>query len=176
MALTDAVAETDHVLLTWQTDAGPGLSATVYRRTANTDWVALAQISPDGSGVLVYDDRAVTPGAEYDYRLGYLDDGVETFSTPAHITVPTGLAFTLDGAQPNPANRELWIALTLPTATPATLELLDVTGRLVRTQSVAGAGRHLVNFAGGQTLPAGIYLVRATQAGVTRTSRVSVVH
>jgi hypothetical protein len=57
------------VLLTWYSAADAGLLATVYRRTANTDWTSLGQVTPDGTGYLRFTDNAVQGGMRYGYGL-----------------------------------------------------------------------------------------------------------
>jgi hypothetical protein len=92
-----------------------------------------------------------------------------------HVDVPARLEFSLEGARPNPAGSEVWTSFTLPSDAPATIELVDVAGRRVRTLNVTGAGRHVENLAAGTALAPGIYVIRLTQGGVSRTARVSVV-
>jgi hypothetical protein len=84
------------------------------------------------------------------------------------------VSFALDGARPNPvSNARLHISFSLPSADPATLELIDIVGRRVAAREVGalGAGRHEVDLSGGTALAPGLYLVRLTQGthhGVTR--------
>lgn len=65
------------------------------------------------------------------------------------------------------------LPLTLPDSGPASLQLVDIRGRLVATREVGslGAGRHVVDLAAGLKLRAGVYLVRLTQGGLQRTTR-----
>jgi len=60
---------------------------------------------------------------------------------------------------------------------PATLTLVDVSGRLVRHREVGslGTGAHVVDLGEGERLPAGIYVVRLIRGGQTLTARVSVI-
>ena len=87
------------------------------------------------------------------------------------------LAFELEAVGPNPARgRAFTVRFTLPTAVPASLELLDVAGRRISTIEVGalGAGRHVRTLAGcGQAGP-GIYFVRLTQGASAQTIRVAV--
>ena len=59
----------------------------------------------------------------------------------------------------------------------ATLSLVDVTGRRVRFREVGslGRGRHVLDLAEGELLPAGVYIVRLEQGGKVASKRVSVV-
>lgn len=83
------------------------------------------------------------------------------------------------GAWPNPARRDLTVALALPTAGGAgTLELLDLAGRRVAMRDLSGlpAGRHQVPLLEGQTVAPGVYLVRLLRAGEMRSMKVAVLH
>jgi hypothetical protein len=95
----------------------------------------------------------------------------------ARTDVPVGSAgFGLETAGPNPLRSALRVAVTLPDATPARLELVDVSGRLLESREVGslGPGRHTVQLAGGRDAPAGIRFVRLTQGARTATQRIAV--
>jgi hypothetical protein len=82
--------------------------------------------------------------------------------------------FALEGARPNPATgSRLMVHFALPDAEPASLELLDVTGRRVRERAVGslGAGRHAVDLAEGGRLAPGLYFVRLTRGAARLVSR-----
>lgn len=84
------------------------------------------------------------------------------------------LGFALAGLRPNPAHgSRMSVEFVMALATPARLELLDVSGRLVAAREVGalGAGRHAIDFAAGRRLPPGLYLVRLTQGADVRTMR-----
>ncbi len=164
VSLMSADAQTDHVRLTWLASDPSQLIATVERRTETTDWVALGTIYPDGSGQLTYEDREVTPGSRYGYRLSYLDGGAVMTSSETWVDVP-GLVFALAGFTPNPTFGEPVVAFSLPVAGPATLELYDVQGRIVLRREVGslGVGPHRMKLDARGTLPAGVYAIRLRQ-------------
>jgi len=175
ISLVRADAEPERVTLTWYASGSEGLEAVVYRRTETSDWTALGAAPVPGNGQLTYTDAAVTAGARYGYRLGILERGAESFHGETWVDVPTA-SFALNRIQPNPAARDLWVAFTLPARAPATLTLLDLAGRIVRTREVGEvAGARRVNLGEGGLLPVGVYVVRLTQGGRTLTTRVSVV-
>ena len=65
----------------------------------------------------------------------------------------------------------------LPSATPASLELLDIAGRRIVTREVGslGAGRSTeLDLGAGQRLAPGLYLVRLRQGANTSVARVAV--
>lgn len=86
-----------------------------------------------------------------------------------------GLA--LGAPSPNPASREMSVEFVLPSAAPAVLELLDVTGRMVEHHEVGdlGLGAHVIRLGRGTTLRAGLYFVRLRQNGYTRFAKASVI-
>ena len=88
-------------------------------------------------------------------------------------TAAPGLALSL---RANPARDRLAVAFSLPDATPARLELFDVTGRRVEEREVGalGAGRHVVTLAGGRRLASGVYLVRLSHRARSVTVRAAV--
>ncbi|MEQ1833905.1 MAG: hypothetical protein ABL977_12690, partial [Candidatus Eisenbacteria bacterium] len=73
----------------------------------------------------------------------------------------------LHGLTPNPPVRELAVSFSLPDASPATLELLDLAGRRVRSVEVGmlGVGRHTVALGESHQLPSGVYLMRLRHSG-----------
>jgi len=87
---------------------------------------------------------------------------------------PHATAFSLSAPRPNPARGAVALDVTLPDDSPARVELLDVAGRVTRTQLVQGAGMHAVSFADLATLAPGLYFARAVTRGATSTTRVVV--
>ena len=97
----------------------------------------------------------------------------QTTEAPGAATV----AFALEGTRPSPATGgRLLVHFALPSDAPATLELIDVTGRRVRERSVRspGAGRHEVDLAEGAPVKPGLYFIRLTQGANRRVVRATV--
>ena len=69
------------------------------------------------------------------------------------------------------------MAFALPSKAAARLELLDVSGRQVRSREVGslGVGRHTVNLSEGRRVAPGIYWIRLTHGASQRTTRVAVI-
>ena len=101
-----------------------------------------------------------------------------TIASPLAVG-PGGVAdLALSGAWPNPASQRLGVAFTLPSAASATLELLDVAGRRVVRREVGGMGpgAHVLDLSNAAAeLHSGVYTIRLTQAGRTRTGKVTIV-
>ena len=83
----------------------------------------------------------------------------------------------LEGFAPNPARAGIQVAFTLPSASPARLEMFDLAGRLVRSRSFDAPqpGRHTADFGRAQELRPGVYVLRLTQDRRTVSARGAVV-
>src|SRR5258708_8536595 len=77
------------------------------------------------------------------------------------------VALSIREIRPNPARQELTISFALSSASPATIELIDVAGRRMWSQEVGamGPGIHEVALSRGQRLAPGYYLARLFQGG-----------
>jgi hypothetical protein len=174
-SLVSAVAVPERVTLTWYAAEASGFPATIYRRTASTEWAALGQLYVPSNGQIIFADNTVTAGARYQYGIGIVEGGTETRYGETWVDVPR-LVLAISAVAPNPAVKDLWVAFTLPSAAPATLRLIDVAGREVRTRQVGSkAGPQRLNLAEGSRLPMGIYVVELTQGGKSVTARASLV-
>lgn len=176
VSLVGAAAEPGWVRLEWQVPMA-GVSAEVWRRAVGEDWLAIGILVSSGDGRITFEDRSVTPGATYDYRLGLGGIGDITFAGEVRVSVPSNAAFALEGARPNPASDGVAIAFALPDDAPATLEVLDVMGRVLAARSVGdlGGGRHVVRMAEAGVVPPRLYYVRLARAGRALTVRAAVV-
>ena len=171
-------ASPGRVILRWDAPAAGGTSATLYRRTALDDWIALAALAADGAGRMSWSDSTAVPGRRYGYRLGVAGAGGQRFTGETWVDVPevAPRALALERVRPNPAQADLFVQFALPAATPATLELLDPAGRRLRALEVGGlgAGRHVVNLGNGPALAPGLYFVRLTQRDAAAATKVVV--
>ena len=145
-----------------------GEGAVSYAVTRSLDGQAFAPIgtvpAAAGQTAFAFDDTQLPTAGTWYYRLEARDvDGHLTYSTvvEARRLVPS-LALHLDET----AGQEAGLALraTLPQAAPATVEVRDLTGRLLYQQRlVPRAGQHEVRL---PLLfpPGGLYLIRLQQA------------
>jgi hypothetical protein len=174
-SLVSAVALPDRVTLSWYTTDSAALPANIYRRTESTDWAAIGQVIVPASGEVAFTDNDVAPGARYQYRVGIVESGTETFYAETWVTVPR-YVLAIQSIAPNPAVRDMWVSFTLPTASPATLRLIDVAGREVRRRGLGSvAGPQRVNLAEGSALPMGVYQIKLTQGAHSVSTRASFV-
>jgi hypothetical protein len=124
------------------------------------------------------DDEAKKDGTRY-YRLRQLDlDGKESFYGPRVITFgqqeqAADASLSL-AAYPNPFASDLRITLQSTEAGQGTYRLSDITGRIIREQSIsATAGSNEVSIPGLSELKAGMYVVRFTSpTGTTESVKV----
>jgi len=176
LALQSIEARPGLVHLVWMGSVSPGIHATVYRRESGADWHTLGAAVPDGSGRIVWDDRDVAAGMRYEYRLGVLEDGRETYLGAASAIVPSGIELSVRAISPASAAGRLALWCSVPAPGPARLEVLDVAGRKVAERELewTAAGAMQVSIA---PAPAsGLYFARLTQAGRSVRTSVSVIH
>jgi hypothetical protein len=172
-SLVSANAKPDRVDLAWEI-ASSVASARVYRSAGGGSWTELGRVVPDGTGRLAYADLDVIAGARYGYRLGLLEYGGEVFAGEVWVDVPVTARFALRGMAPNPSSVGAGlVTFSLPDASPARLEVLDVSGRQVFSREVGGlgGGEHFVRVSGAEPLAPGVYLVRLTRGGRSLTAK-----
>jgi hypothetical protein len=172
--LIERSAAADRVMLRWYAPGFEGHAFRVERREALGIWELLATISADGSGFVSFDDRAVTPGAEYGYRLVFTDGDEEHQTPEIRVAVP-GFATRIERITPNPTRAsEMRAELQLTGSGASVLDVLDVSGRRWAGERFAAgtAGRRTWRMPTGTSLPAGLYLVRLRDGRTTQTARV----
>jgi len=176
-SLQSADARPDCVRLVWHapTDASHGFR--IDRRDRDSDWSHVADSEADGMGRITYEDRDVTPGASYGYRIARLGDVPETFVGEVWVDVPATLALSLETPRPHPVVGDLDVSFVLPSAMPATLELFDLAGRVILSREVGslGPGRHVVHVAGRDLLEPGVHFLRLKQGKEARLTKVAVI-
>jgi len=181
-SLTRAVADSGTARLSWRLAFLPReLSTLVERRDPGADWNARGAATFDESGIVQFRDSGLLSSHRYEYRLNLFV--CEARTTLPAVALVTGGApaphatLALVGVGPNPAGGALTLALTVPDGAPLRLELLDPGGRsvLVRRVDPAGTEAQSVVLDGLDALPPGVYMVRVTQHGVSRSRRVVIV-
>jgi len=111
--------------------------------------------------------RLLGQAVEADVRTGATGVAVES--------PPLVGALAIEGIRPNPAVGAFAVSVVLASGEPAKLEVFDVAGRrvLARELKAERAGWQTVVLGEGVDLPAGIYLVRLSQAGRAVSARVA---
>jgi hypothetical protein len=176
LSLVNADGTPERVALTWQGSGAGSLRASIFRRTSPSAWQQLGLAIADGADRLRYEDRSVTPGERYAYRVGWSEDGAERFSAEAWVDVPRAV-FALRGAVPNPASgADLHVAFSLAKAGSARIELLDASGRLIERheEPALEAGEYRLRPFSRRVSP-GIYWLRLSQNAQTATARAVVI-
>jgi hypothetical protein len=174
VSLVSVDATSDRVRLVWSAGEAGSVAAEVQRRGDLAEWTTLATIASDGMGMLTYEDRSVSAGHEYDYRLVESGRDSNELASPVHVVVPSAFKLALEA--PNPiVGRALSAWVTLPNDAPAMLELLDLAGRRLDSREVdsIGPGRVQVSFGPRRSLPPGVYMLRLRAAGRTVVARVA---
>jgi hypothetical protein len=139
------------------------------------DWTKVNTSLITGQNPYSYTDCACpAEGGEYKLEAVLADESPETLGTTSCAPAPPSFAITK--VYPNPASDVLSITLTLPQAGDVTLELYDLTGRLVTNKEIVisspGEFTEQLNVS---ALANGIYTLRATQADLSASENMLVV-
>ncbi|MCE9627217.1 MAG: hypothetical protein K8R56_04775 [Candidatus Eisenbacteria bacterium] len=163
------------VTVTWQGHVSGAFEGTVERRTPGSGWVEVGPPQISGSGAEVrFIDTSVTPGVRYEYRVRWSELASANTSEIVRVDVPTA-HLALEHIT-NPARDGVIVSLSLPAASSARLELLDLTGRVVRSRDLSelGLGDHTVRWLAPGTITPGRYWVRLRQGQQSRTTGIVV--
>lgn len=168
----DAADRDEGLFLNWAVE-GEYSAFTLERRRGDAEWKSLHERPITATAFL---DTGADSGVEYEYRLMALDASghptvLGTLNARLDAQVPT--RFVLSEPWPNPAINHLNVYVDLPEAADLTLELYDIAGRRITSQSVPGAvsGRHNLSVDVNDLAP-GVYLLRAFVGEESGTRRV----
>jgi len=184
VALQDAQAEVGLVRLRWIVPNTQSSSFIVQRRSAASDWANLGPAVAENGSYVRYEDRSVTPGERYAYRLFVQSSTDQGYSDEVWILVPTDtgapLALRLDPVYPNPFQTETRLNFAVPKSGSVLLTIFDVRGRRVATvveqalpsgwRSIAWDGRDH----SGRLVPSGTYFAKLEQAGKVQMRKIVV--
>lgn len=163
------------------------LSANVSARVGGVSKGPLVRLLPDGGldntfaaspaliagsvySTLVQADGGIMVGGQFSQVDGQPRLSLARLTAPQVLaTAPAALADATTEAWPNPVHSVLHLRLN-PALQPRRAELLDLTGRLVRTQPLTSATADVSV----QQLPTGLYLLRVTYASGPVTRRIVV--
>ena len=147
----------------------------VLRKGAGeTEWVVLDRVLSDGMGVVDYVDRTVRAGERYCYRVGPGEVPEGEVQSETCVDVPAAAGLVLRGVSPNPSAGDLSVRFSLPGPGPASLEIIDLTGRRVLASQVSPApGDRSVRLAAPDLRP-GVYQVVLVQGAARSAARLVV--
>lgn len=119
--------------------------------------VRAVHAAPDGGAYVAWDSE-MGPICE----LGTVVEIWMTRLLPSSLVgvAPQRPALALSAPRPNPARSSVALDVTLPDDSPARVELIDVAGRVVRSQAMQGSGAHAIAFDGLAALSPGLYFAR----------------
>ena len=171
-----------YVDVRWQTILTTAEKFRVMRAaSAGGDYQAVgADIEPQGRTSFVYHDVSVQAGAEYYYKIGYLDSGKWGYTTPLRALTPAQAIFAVRGIIPNPTPGATRVDFEVPSAGRALVEIYNVAGERVKTllDGAVKAGPNSVTWDGrsskGNLTPPGTYFVRLTVGDQRRSAKISV--
>jgi hypothetical protein len=163
------------ITLEWWLPGSSGLEFGVERAAAPGAWSAVGRASV-GADYLRFVDAGAQPGARYGYRLVRgSGDGAEALGE-TWIEVPAALAFGIHGVTPNPGGAPFTVRFALVGREPATVELVDVSGRRLASVAVSSPapGPRTVSLGSAGALAKGVYFVRLSQGARRDVQRVVV--
>ena len=181
VTFANAIALPHQVSLAWQAQGGAALTGDVQRRLPGGVWATLTPpVVADVSGRMPYLDASVSPGTSYEYQLIITQPPASAGWVTCSVAVDVPLEvqhLVLGPARPNPTQTDIIVSFSLPTNAPATLQILDLSGRKLYAREVGslGPGSLTLNLGTNVNLRSGIYFLRLAQSGQEATSRISVI-
>jgi hypothetical protein len=176
-SLVSAAAAPDCVHLVWRV-SDETARVTIERRTEDTPWASFQPATIGSQGEVRLDDGTVSAGTRYGYRLALDLPGGVTHAGEAWVDVPrtSPLALAILPSTPSTSAMGLVVRVTLPNASPATIDLLDPSGRRLASQelTVRSPGQQTIRLAEAGELRSGLYLVRVRQAGASASAKAAV--
>jgi hypothetical protein len=153
------------VRVRWFADTRGSSRAGIFRRTEEASWEPLTVLYPDGQGYVTLEDRDVQVGALYGYGVGVQRDGhvgIEGVVWVRVVAPISGLA--IRNVAPNPATTAWSIGFDSPETSAASIEAIDLSGRVVRTVQLGAltSGRQSVSLPA-RGLPPGVYWIRVRE-------------
>ncbi len=158
------------VRVTWWLEDGLASTLVVERGAGDAGWQSLGPLSSVSFDRAVYEDRDVSAGTRYTYRLRATGAAGPLGGSEVSVDYSPLRATTLLGFVPSPANGSPRVRFELGNRGMKELQLFDVSGRLVARHDVSGLAPGLHEFDAGPLAP-GLYTIRLHGPSETRTSR-----
>jgi hypothetical protein len=172
VALHSATVDDGRVRIEWFAGGTVVTEAIVERNDGTGSWTEVGTIASDGRGMLVFEEPIPAAG-RYGYRLTFHASGARVEAGETWIDV-RALAMAMRLQNPMPGERFV-VHATLPFTELATLDLIDVAGRMIESIRVRPAMTGEQPLAFERAVAPGIYMVRLTQGMERRVARVAVV-
>ncbi len=169
VSLAEQVVEPGRVRLVWMlATITPG---TRVERASGEAWTDLGEPAREGADRLAIEDRDVSIGASYRYRLR-LPSGETLGEVAVRIPGAAGFGIAIAGANPAAASA-VRVRLAIEPGSEALVEVFDVTGRRVMAAPVAASatGTRELTLGAGQAFAPGVYLARLSQRARAATAR-----
>ncbi|MES2778390.1 MAG: T9SS type A sorting domain-containing protein [Bacteroidota bacterium] len=172
-----ATKSADASILRWSTASETNNSHfEIQRSTDNRNFETIGRVKGTGNSSRTvnysFTDKDATTSRTTYYRLKQVDfDGKADYSRTVSVTNTTGKA-GIGSTLPNPFSTDLNINVNAPSATTATVIIMDMIGKTHHTsteQLQAGTNSIDINTA---ELPDGIYFVRVSYNGETFTQKI----
>lgn len=150
-------------VLSWTSyEDAAAITFTVERSADGTNFTPIGSVSGTGGGTTVndtYTDNTPLPTTNY-YRLEWTD-GSGNIAYSNIVTLGASSASTVLDLTPNPFRDQVTVRLSLPTAEPVVIRVLDSRGMLLRQIQYQGAkGANSVEVDGLSALPVSVYFVQ----------------
>jgi hypothetical protein len=180
----DARADGETVQLAWKTASETNNAGFDVQRKRSSDdgWTQVGFVEGHGTTseaqTYSFDDAGVPFEADsLRYRLKQVDlDGAFEYSEAVEVAIATPGELTLHGNYPNPFANQTTIRYEVPQTSEARIAVYNVIGQQVTTlvSGKQAAGRHQVRLDASR-LSSGVYFVRLTHDGTTRTQKITIV-
>lgn len=164
-----------HVLASGAVDAAWPSGGVAVSSAANNQQLPAMIADGSGGAILAWlDDR--TAGVNDVYAQRIRADG-SLGGTVLDVSGHEELSFRLDAPSPNPV-RGQWVDLSFALSTPrdASLELWDLQGRRLATQSINGMGRHSTRLPLPERAANGVYFIVLRQGAEAQTRRLTILN
>jgi hypothetical protein len=161
-------AETNsgYARVVWTAGGLTGVSFHAYRSARSGELTLLATLAPDDSSHLVLEDRAAPPGNTAEYRLSVETAGDEYFLVPVKLAIPLEpTVLLLQRVWPSRGRDGFEVAFALPRGPVPRVDVLDVMGRRMGSESLTGfaPGYHQAHVRFTAAAPSGVYFLRLSQ-------------
>ncbi len=148
----------DNIVLTWLTADEKDLKGFEIQRSMDTKiFKSIAWENAQGNGFYTYNDKDITKGQLYYYRLKMVDnDGKYQFSTIQSASIQATHSVNI---YPNPTDKNAVLQITTDNETDADMRLVNVEGQTVLTQRIGlSKGQNTIPLST-EHLPSGLYFM-----------------